>query len=81
MAAPYETTVNPQLTADHGQDRHRVQTAGIGRFMLSSYPHLEEAYWFGEGGLPILERKGLWQYPTRRRSARPAIPFTGASSS
>ncbi|MFC9999738.1 LLM class flavin-dependent oxidoreductase [Nocardia sp. NPDC127526] len=55
--------------------------AGIGHFVLSGYPHLEEAYWFGEGVLPILERKGLWQHPTRRRAARPAIPFAGASSS
>lgn len=37
---------------------------GITHFILSGYPHVEEAYWFGEGVLPILERRGLW-----RRSA------------
>jgi len=36
---------------------------GIGHFILSGYPHLEEAYWFGEGVLPILEHKGLWKRP------------------
>lgn len=36
---------------------------GIDHFILSGYPHLEEAYWFGEGVLPLLERKGLWRRP------------------
>ncbi len=27
--------------------------------MLSGYPHLEEAYWFGEGVRPELARRGL----------------------
>ncbi len=31
---------------------------GIGEFILSGYPHLEEAYWFGEGVLPELRRRG-----------------------
>jgi alkanesulfonate monooxygenase len=35
--------------------------AGIDEFVLSGYPHLEELYWFGEGVLPLLERRGLWQ--------------------
>ncbi|MDT5174621.1 MAG: alkanesulfonate monooxygenase, partial [Mycobacterium sp.] len=26
--------------------------------ILSGYPHLEEAYWFAEGVLPILRQKG-----------------------
>lgn len=34
--------------------------AGISEFVLSGYPHLEEAYWFGEGVLPELARRGLW---------------------
>jgi alkanesulfonate monooxygenase len=25
---------------------------------MSGYPHLEEAYWFGEGVLPELRRRG-----------------------
>ena len=32
---------------------------GLDEFILSGYPHLEEAYWFGEGVLPILRRRGL----------------------
>ncbi|MBU7600479.1 LLM class flavin-dependent oxidoreductase [Streptomyces sp. P38-E01] len=38
---------------------------GIEEFVLSGYPHLEEAYWFGEGVLPLLEREGLWHHPHR----------------
>ena len=36
---------------------------GIEEFVLSGYPHLEEAYWFGEGVLPELQRRGLWSRP------------------
>src|SRR6202042_3643474 len=36
-------------------------STGITEFILSGYPHLEEAYWFGEGVLPILERRSLWR--------------------
>ncbi|HTY27405.1 MAG TPA: LLM class flavin-dependent oxidoreductase [Mycobacterium sp.] len=32
---------------------------GFDEFILSGYPHLEEAYWFAEGVLPILRAKGL----------------------
>jgi alkanesulfonate monooxygenase len=31
---------------------------GIDEFIMSGYPHLEEAYWFGEGVLPELRRRG-----------------------
>ncbi len=30
---------------------------GISEFILSGYPHLEEAYWFGEGVLPLIRRR------------------------
>ncbi|GAA2630479.1 LLM class flavin-dependent oxidoreductase [Streptomyces axinellae] len=30
---------------------------GIEEFILSGYPHLEEAYWFGEGVLPLVRRR------------------------
>ncbi|GAC67301.1 LLM class flavin-dependent oxidoreductase [Gordonia soli] len=39
------------------------QAVGIEEFVLSGYPHLEEAYWFGEGVLPELRRRGLWHPP------------------
>jgi alkanesulfonate monooxygenase len=32
---------------------------GIEEFILSGYPHVEEAYWFAEGVMPILRRKGI----------------------
>ena len=49
---------------------------GIDEFVLSGYPHLEEAYWFGEGVLPVLGRPRALAAPgaadrTRRRS----VPF------
>jgi alkanesulfonate monooxygenase len=33
---------------------------GIEEFILSGIPHLEEAYWFGEGVRPELKRRGLF---------------------
>lgn len=58
--------------ADLIEEYHRV---GVEEFVLSAYPHLEGAYWFGEGVLPVLARRGLWEHPapTRRRAA--AVPF------
>ena len=41
---------------------------GIDEFVLSGYPHLEELYWFGEGVLPQLARRGL------TGDSRPAQP-------
>ena len=32
---------------------------GIDEFILSGYPHLEEAYQVGEGVIPVLRRRGL----------------------
>lgn len=40
------------------------RAVGISEFVLSGYPHLEESYWFGEGVLPELERRGSWSNPT-----------------
>jgi alkanesulfonate monooxygenase len=36
---------------------------GISEFIMSGYPHLEEAYWFGEGVLPELRRRGATAAP------------------
>ena len=50
--------------------------AGVTEFILSGYPHLEEAYWFGEGVLPVLQQRGLWQRPAPDRDAPPTLtPF------
>jgi len=32
---------------------------GIDELILSGYPHVEEAYWFAEGVMPLLRRRGL----------------------
>jgi alkanesulfonate monooxygenase len=32
---------------------------GFDEFIFSGYPHLEEAYWFGEGVMPVLRARGL----------------------
>ncbi|RJS45334.1 LLM class flavin-dependent oxidoreductase [Nocardioides cavernaquae] len=50
--------------------------AGISEFVLSGYPHLEEAYRVGEGVLPELARRGLWSHPAPVASpSRAAVPF------
>jgi alkanesulfonate monooxygenase len=36
---------------------------GIDEFVLSGYPHLEEAYRVGEGLIPELRRRGLMSAP------------------
>ena len=41
---------------------------GFAEFILSGYPHLEEAFWFGEGVMPILARRGLIEPPAASRS-------------
>ena len=47
---------------------------GIEEFVLSGYPHLEESYAFGEGVLPELTKRGLWQHPAPT-SAAASVPF------
>ncbi|GAA1505590.1 LLM class flavin-dependent oxidoreductase [Sphaerisporangium rubeum] len=62
--------------ADRIAEYHEL---GISEFVLSGYPHLEEAYWFGEGVLPLLEERGLWAHPARPTSRRPAlVPFAAS---
>jgi alkanesulfonate monooxygenase len=56
----------------------QYRAVGIEEFVLSGYPHLEEAYWFGEGVLPELARRGLWEHPAPV-SARHTVPFGAAS--
>jgi alkanesulfonate monooxygenase len=50
------------LVGSHAEVAERMAeyaAAGIDEFVLSGYPHLEELYWFGEGVLPQLARRGL----------------------
>ena len=46
--------------ADRMAEYHAL---GIDEFILSGYPHLEEAYWFGEGVMPLLRERGLVESP------------------
>ncbi|MET9950510.1 LLM class flavin-dependent oxidoreductase [Streptomyces sp. NPDC006339] len=51
------------LVGSHAEVAERIteyHRLGIDEFVLSGYPHLEEAYWFGEGVLPVLRARGLW---------------------
>jgi alkanesulfonate monooxygenase len=51
------------LVGSHEEVADRIaeyHALGIDEFVLSGYPHLEEAWWFGEGVMPILRRRGLW---------------------
>jgi alkanesulfonate monooxygenase len=44
---------------------------GVDEFVMSGYPHLEEAYWFGEGVRPELARRGLLSDIPLLRPAHP----------
>ena len=57
--------------ADLMAEYHAV---GVEEFVFSGYPHLEEAYWFGEGVRPVLARRGL----LNEVAAAPAGPLAGA---
>ncbi|WP_119726769.1 LLM class flavin-dependent oxidoreductase [Thermomonospora amylolytica] len=49
------------LVGSHKEVADRIEEyadLGITEFILSGYPHLEEAYWFGEGVLPELRHRG-----------------------
>ncbi|MET8679487.1 LLM class flavin-dependent oxidoreductase [Streptomyces sp. NPDC004647] len=50
------------LVGSHEEVADRIEeyaALGIEEFILSGFPHLEEAYWVGEGVLPQLRRRGL----------------------
>lgn len=54
------------LVGSHTEVADRIEeyaALGIDEFILGGYPHLEELGWFGEGVLPVLEQRGLWQRP------------------
>ncbi|WP_305783208.1 LLM class flavin-dependent oxidoreductase [Symbioplanes lichenis] len=71
------------LVGSHTEIADRIEeyaALGITEFILSGYPHLEEAYWFGEGVLPELRRRGLWRHPAGDVGTTAAsVPFAGVA--
>ncbi|MEV7391718.1 LLM class flavin-dependent oxidoreductase [Streptomyces sp. NPDC091215] len=67
------------LVGSHDEVAARIReyaALGIEEFVLSGYPHLEEAYWFGEGVLPRLAAEGVWRHPFARAGVASAqVPF------
>ena len=57
-----------QEVADRIAEYHRI---GIDEVILSGYPHVEEAYWFAEGVMPLLRRQGILADEETRRAAVP----------
>ena len=50
------------IVGSHEEVAERIaeyHALGFDHFILSGQPHLEEAYWFGEGVRPILAKQGL----------------------
>ncbi|HEY2206071.1 MAG TPA: LLM class flavin-dependent oxidoreductase [Pseudonocardia sp.] len=73
------------LVGSHTEVADRIaeyHALGIDEFVLSGHPHLEEAWWFGEGVLPLLRARGLWRPPAGSTAAEDAgsaaIPFATA---
>lgn len=71
------------LVGSHAEVAERIveyHRLGIDEFIMSGHPHVEEAYWFGEGVLPLLADQGLWRHPTAEAGERPEtaeVPFVG----
>mgnify|MGYP001043108579 CR=1 FL=1 len=65
------------LVGSHAEIADRIaeyHALGIDEFILSGYPHLEEAYWVGEGVIPELARRGLLAgAPAAPPAAAPAV--------
>ncbi|MFF5372204.1 LLM class flavin-dependent oxidoreductase [Streptomyces sp. NPDC013187] len=72
------------LVGSHDEVAERIKeyhALGIEEFILSGYPHLEEAYWFGEGVLPRLAAQGLWRHPAGSHDTPvAAAPFVPVAS-
>ncbi len=54
------------LAGSHDEVTERIgeyHELGIDEFILSRYPHLEEAYQAGAGQIPVLRRRGLMGFP------------------
>jgi alkanesulfonate monooxygenase len=72
------------LVGSHSEVADRIaeyHALGIDEFVLSGYPHLEEVWWFGEGVLPELARRGLWTPPSgsAAEAGQVTAPFAGVT--
>src|SRR5882762_1716045 len=70
------------LVGSHTEVADRIaeyHALGIDEFILSGHPHLEEAWWVGEGVLPVLRSRGLWEPPAgsiaHAGAETAAVPF------
>ena len=72
------------LVGSHTEVADRIaeyHALGIDDFVLSGHPHLEEAWWVGEGVLPLLEQRGIWRPPAGHGLApggARTVPFAAA---
>ena len=71
------------LVGSHAEVAERIReyhALGLDEFVLSGYPHLEEAYWFGEGVLPLLAADGLWSHPFQTGGgSEVGVPFASSA--
>jgi alkanesulfonate monooxygenase len=68
------------LVGSHREVADRIAeygALGIDEFIMSGHPHVEEAYWFGEGVLPLLAAEGRWTHPSAEAAPRQdaGVPF------
>jgi len=66
------------LVGSHEEVADRIveyHDLGFDEFILSGYPHLEEAFWVGEGVLPMLADRGLIARPGQSEAPAPVSTF------
>jgi alkanesulfonate monooxygenase len=71
------------LVGSHEEVSERISEyadLGIDHFILSGYPHLEEAWQFAEGVVPALARRGLIKDETPTDGVSAGVPFAAATS-
>ena len=70
------------LVGSHEEVSERISEyadLGIDHFILSGYPHLEEAWQFAEGVVPTLARRGLIKHETPTDTGSMGVPFASSS--
>jgi alkanesulfonate monooxygenase len=68
------------LVGNHAEVAEKIieyHALGIDEFIMSGYPNLEEAYWFGEGVLPLLAHRGHWRHPAEGHEADHQVGLAG----